>query len=164
MKGILPVLIIVLLFGACGCSLKKSEAPVAATSRDYIESTEEISWVSTEVVHAPDTVGHDLSMIVFSTSWCGWCRKLEQWTFTDSEVVAIVGESFNAIQIDADSYESVPYGDSTMTCHDLSRDVFGVSAFPTICFVSRGGDLVRKVVGYNQWDAYAAILRDVRGF
>ncbi len=162
MKKALLLLTLVALLTACDDDKKTS--PVASTARDHIPSNEEIEWVGTDAVYAADSVGHDLSMIVFSTDWCGWCRQLEQWTFTDSEVVAIVGESFNAIHIDAEQDSGVVYLDRMIECYAFARGVHNVRGYPTTVIVRRGGTEVKRILGFKPWDEYATLLRQARGF
>lgn len=81
------------------------------------------------------TVGKAL-FLDFSTEWCGYCKKLDQVTFS-VPAVAKVMESFVAVRIDAEKGEGIEL-----------RKRFGVRGFPTLVFVGADDAEIDRIVGF----------------
>ncbi|WP_270582054.1 thioredoxin family protein [Butyricimonas virosa] len=73
--------------------------------------------------------------IDFYTEWCGPCKMLAKSVFTDSAVGAYFNKMFVCCQLDAEKEGK-----------DLALK-YGVSAYPTLLFVTEQGDVINKVVG-----------------
>ncbi|MBS3809428.1 MAG: DUF255 domain-containing protein [Desulfobacterales bacterium] len=58
----------------------------------------------------------------FYTDWCGYCRKMEQDTFSDSEVIAYLNANFVPIKIDAEDKPKI-------------AEKFGADRFPFNWFI-----------------------------
>jgi thioredoxin-related protein/tetratricopeptide (TPR) repeat protein len=76
-----------------------------------------------------------LVMMEFYTDWCSWCRRLENDTFTDPGVIAVLKEIV-PIRVDAEG-----------AGEDLARQ-YGVDSYPTVVFVDGQGSEVDRILGY----------------
>ena len=85
--------------------------------------------------------------IDFSTSWCGWCRRLDREVFTDPEVIS-VSRQFACIKVDGDARS------------DLVRR-YGVGGYPTAVMLDAGGREMHRIVGYKPARQY--VLEMQRG-
>lgn len=72
--------------------------------------------------------------VVFSTSWCGPCKKLAAEVWSKDEVALRVGKDFVAAYVDGDKDKA--------TCRK-----YEVSAYPTIVLANADGSLISKEVG-----------------
>ena len=43
------------------------------------------------------------------TDWCGWCKKMDQETFTNPVIADILNNSFYPVKFDAEGNESVKF-------------------------------------------------------
>jgi thioredoxin-like negative regulator of GroEL len=73
-------------------------------------------------------------MLFFTTTWCGWCKKLASEAFTDDEVVKSLGK-FTAILVDADR-------------EPKTAQRYGAQGVPYVVFADAGGRVVSRVEGY----------------
>lgn len=73
-------------------------------------------------------------MVDFYTEWCGWCKKLDSDTYTDSAVKKLA-EDFICVKLDGDKEQ------------DLVRK-YNISGYPTIIFLSPEGTVVKQFAGY----------------
>lgn len=95
----------------------------------------EVNWMTwEEVLEAMKTDPRPVIVDVY-TDWCGWCKRMDQSTYSDPAVVDYVNKSYYAIKFDAEQKEPITVGDSTYV------------------FVPQG----RR--GYHQW---AAVIMDGR--
>ena len=81
------------------------------------------------------------------TEWCGPCKLMSKFTFTDSQVAELANANFIAYQIDAEKGEGI----------DIADD-FKVRAFPTVLFFNAEGKSIGKVVGYYDAERFLGAL------
>lgn len=86
-------------------------------------------------------------MVDFYTEWCGWCKKLDSDTYTDSAVKKLA-EEFICVKLDGDKER------------DLVRK-YNISGYPTIIFLNPDGTVVKQVVGYEGPADFAKTMKGV---
>lgn len=78
-------------------------------------------------------------LVKFSTSWCGYCVKMQRETFSDRAIIGQVEECFVPVSIDGDQHR------------DLVQRL-GIQSFPTTLIVSSDMKVVKKIVGFRSAD------------
>jgi thioredoxin-related protein len=78
-------------------------------------------------------------LLVFSTSWCGYCKKMKQSTFNDPRVIEMINKSFIPMEIDAEKGEGIT----------LAKK-YGVTSYPTIVIVDKNGKALLTSEGYHE--------------
>jgi len=86
-------------------------------------------------------------MVDFYTDWCGWCKKLDKDTYTNSTVQALA-EKFVCVKVDADKDRA-------------SAEKYGVSGFPTIIFLDKDGKEIDRITGYEGPEAFAETMKKI---
>lgn len=86
-------------------------------------------------------------MIDFYTEWCGWCKKLDSDTYSNSKVSA-AAERFICVKIDAEKEPAI-------------ANKYGVAGFPTIIFLNSNGNVISKIPGYLPPDRFLANMNKV---
>lgn len=120
-------------------------------------------WVGMDVVYGPDSLRKPYSVLLFSADWCYWCRKMKEITFTDSTVGAYLDDYFNCVQIDVSVDTPLAYKDTSISCYELARDTFGVSAIPVTWFLDSASEKLGSVKGYKIPSDFVRYLRYVAG-
>jgi thioredoxin-like negative regulator of GroEL len=105
----------------------------------------EIEWQEYEAGMARSKQDNKPVLIDFTTSWCGWGRKLEQDVFSNSNVIA-QSQQFVCMKVDGDRRS------------DLLRR-YGVTGLPTAVLLGPGGPEVHRIVGYRPAAQYLAEMR-----
>lgn len=82
-----------------------------------------------------------LVMLDFTTSWCGWCKKLNADTFSQAKVQKYLMDKAISIKVDGDREK------------DLVRK-YKVRGYPTLVFVDADGEEVGRIVGYRPPDLF----------
>ena len=90
-----------------------------------------------------------LVMMEFYTDWCSWCRRLENDTFSDPEVIAEL-KMLVPIRVDAEG-----------SGEDLASR-FGVDSYPTVVFVDSEGEEVDRILGYLPPEEFLRQMRRIR--
>jgi len=89
-----------------------------------------------------------LVMVDFSTTWCGWCKKLDKETFANRQVRALLNKHFVCAKIDGDRRK------------DLTRQ-YKVTGFPHILFINKHGHVLYRQSGYVGPEKFMEILNRV---
>ena len=63
----------------------------------------QINWISFEELDSALQVEKRPVFIEFTTSWCTYCKKMDEEVFTNHEVATILNQEYYAIQFDAES-------------------------------------------------------------
>lgn len=135
-----------------GCEEKKAETPAAAAGV-------EINWMGYDEGMAKAKAEGKHVMIDFYTSWCKYCKMLDETTYRDPAVVAALNSDFVAIKIDAESQDTVTVDGKKMTMAELALSLRATS-FPTILFFASDGNPIALQPGY----APAEDFRNMLGF
>ncbi|MDY5969001.1 MAG: DUF255 domain-containing protein [Bacteroidales bacterium] len=110
-----------------------------------------------------------LYFVDFSTSWCGWCRKMDNTTFQDPVVAAILNQyyipvKFNAEGDDAFSWGGTSYSGGKATngrpvTHSFTRAVLGQKiGYPSFAIFGQKQNLLTILQGYqNAYDFSMAL-------
>ena len=86
-------------------------------------------------------------MVDFYTEWCGWCKKLDADTYSNSTVQKLAQEFIN-VKIDGDKNENLIVK-------------YRVTGYPTIMFFDSGGNILMKNPGYLGPDDFARTMKGV---
>lgn len=101
MKKILPVLAIALL----GLSVNTLR-PAKVKSENEANGIKWMTWK--QMQEAQKTEPRKVFIDVY-TDWCGWCKRMDQTTFTHPEIVNYVNSNFYAIKFDAEARENINF-------------------------------------------------------
>lgn len=86
-------------------------------------------------------------LIYFTVDTCGYCRKLEQITWSDSDVRTIVSTRFVPLKVNGEHQTKLV-------------DVLNVQGFPTTIVISPAGQELGRVTGYADPETMSAKLRE----
>ena len=93
----------------------------------------------------------------FTTSWCGWCKKMHATTFKDSTVVNFLNTYYIPVSINAESFDSLNVDGFMTTERGVARD-FAVKSYPTYWFLESNGEKIAPIQGYREKEPMADIL------
>ena len=89
-------------------------------------------------------------LVSFTTTWCGWCRKLEAQTFRDPEFVRTASEHTVPVAVDGDAERGL----ATM---------FRVRSYPTTILLDRRGREIGRIVGFQPPEPFTNGIRNGLG-
>ena len=75
-------------------------------------------------------------LIKFTADWCGYCKKMERTTFSDSVTVETVHRGFVPLLVDADRHA------------DLTREL-QIKGLPAILIVNADMTVLERITGYQ---------------
>ena len=81
----------------------------------------------------------------FWTSWCGPCKSMDEWIWSDAEVVTVLGAAYVGVKLDGDIEKAV-----------VTR--FNVAGYPTMIVLGPDGKELARAVGYQSSTQMLALL------
>ena len=82
-------------------------------------------------------------LIDFFTTWCGPCKMLDQTTWTDAKVAALLVEKTVALKIDAEKEAAL-------------AKKYKINAYPTVLLLKADGTIIDRLIGYRAPDVFIA--------
>jgi thioredoxin-related protein len=124
-------------------------------------SAQEINWMTfNEALEAQKTTPKKIFVDTY-TNWCGWCKKMDKETFTNTDVIDYLNKNYYAVKFNAEGNEVVNLKGKEYTnpnfisnksgrnnTHELSQ-YFGIRSFPSVLFIDEEGDLIAPISGYK---------------
>lgn len=122
-------------------------------------SAQDINWMSlSEAEAAQKENPHKPYFIDFYTSWCGWCKKMDQSTFKEAEVVKHINENYIPVKFDAETKDDVHFKGKIYK-YVKAKNGRGINAFayfslkgklsyPSYAVINGDGETERLLLGY----------------
>lgn len=148
-KTMAVLVAVVLALGVAACQKKNEQSgsqPAGA-----------ISWMGyTEGMKKAKETNKPV-MVDFYTTWCKYCKMLDETTYKDPAIVEILNKDFVTIKVNAESDTKVVEGGKEMTERDLAAQ-FKVTGFPTIWFMEANGKQIAPLPGYSPPEDFKPVL------
>jgi thioredoxin-related protein len=131
-----------------------------------------INWMSFEkaIETNQNTKKHKKKIFIdVFTDWCGWCTRMDQVTFKDSAVIAIMNKYFLAVKLNAERKDTVIYNGKTFvnpnpqssrSTHQLAANLLqGQLSYPTFVILNEKEELIQTLKGYRVPTEIVPILK-----
>ena len=107
----------------------------------------ELKWRSDYNASRKEAHEKNLPLIIdFGTANCFWCRKLDESTFKDPRVVALMNERFVPLKIDAEREVHL-------------ANHLRIESYPTIVLATSDGKILAYLKGYQDADSFHEVLQ-----
>lgn len=97
------------------------------------------------------------TFISMYTDWCGYCRKLDQVTFRDKQVIEKLNQDFVSIKFNAESQAPLTWKGNRFS-HAALADQWGVEGYPTLLFLNSKGEIIGNFASYAEPDLMMKLL------
>ena len=107
----------------------------------------DLNWRSFEDAHKIAQTENKIILIDFYTDWCGWCKKMDNETYSNEKIIDLLNEDFVTVKINPEKQGSIELGGQTMTWEQFAADV-GVTGYPATAFFTPDFKLIDLIPGY----------------
>ncbi len=130
----------------------------------------QVKWQTIEQAAQTDTKKNKkLFFIDFSTSWCGWCKKMDRDTFSDPVVAAILNKYYIPVHFDAEGkstftwdgtkYSNTPKPGQKAQTHPFTRAILGQKiGYPSFAIFNSNAGLKQVLQGYQSAYDFSMVL------
>ena len=133
-------------------------------------NAQKINWMTfQEAVELNKTAPKKIFIDVY-TDWCGWCKRMDQTTFINKEVVDYMNENYYAVKLDAEMSDTIVFGGYTYIneggmngrkgTHQLAAALLqGRLSYPSYVFMNEKNQLLTVAPGYMESKDFMPILK-----
>lgn len=91
------------------------------------------------------------------TDWCGWCKKMDENTFTNPVIASYLTQKFHAVKFNAEGSKDITYkgkvyknkGQGQRNPHEFAIAILqGRLSYPSIVFMDENNNLITYIAGY----------------
>lgn len=131
---------------------------IVTISPSCVVDNQGMKWTTFDKIASKQ--GQRMVFIELYTSWCGWCRRMENVTFNDPTVAKYMNKNFYNIRFDAESRRAIEFlgktyrfnsADGSRGRHSLAKALMQDSekqGYPTVAFLDENYNLIQAIPGY----------------
>ena len=82
---------------------------------------------------------HKMIFLDIYATWCGPCKKLAKYSFSNQEVGKFYNQNFINVSLDGEKGEGA-----------ILANKYGISGYPTLMFINSNGEIVKGTTGYHK--------------
>ena len=140
-----------------------------ANTATVIEDSTKIKWHSFEEAMTLQEKTNKKMFIDFYTSWCGWCKVMDQKTFTNQDVIDLINDNFIAVKFDAEQKKSIDFKGKNYKfvnagrrgIHELAYYLMqGQASYPSFVVLNENMDYENMIKGYKTPEQFIGLLDD----
>ena len=117
-----------------------------------------IEWLDINTALEQVQDGEKKILIDFYTDWCGWCKRMDRDTYSDSSVAAYMNENYLAVKFNPEKGDSVVYDGQTYSARQFAA-AWQVRGYPATGFVNEEGEVVTLMSGYHKPGDFLQFLK-----
>ncbi len=118
---------------------------------------EQIQWMTIEKAMELNKTHPRKIYIDFYTDWCGWCKKMDHDTYTDSKVISEMNNAYYAVKFNAESKDPVHINQTeyryspTQNINGFTLSLLdGQIGYPTAVILDERSKKITAVPGYQE--------------
>lgn len=161
-----------LAFAACICgmvaltSCNKGNSTGSVQAKQITEAG--LSWYSIDDLAQMNSLDGKRVLVDVYTTWCGWCKVMDQKTFTNPQVVEYLNDNFVLVKFDAEQREPVSFKGQTYEWMPAGRRgvnklalqmLNGRLGYPTLVYLDENLNQIKVSPGYKTPDQLLNELR-----
>ena len=121
----------------------------------------QIKWLKFEEAIALNAQNPKMILVDVYTDWCGWCKKMDKETFTDSKVVDYINNNFYAVKMNAeDTQRTFEFMGKTYSEAQMAA-AMRVNSYPNFVVIEPKLQNIAQLPGYRQPDQFIAGLGEL---
>lgn len=129
---------------------------------------QKVNWMSIEEAEEASKKEPRKVIVDVYTDWCGWCKRMDQTTFSNPVIAEYINENFYAVKLDAEQKDSINFKDHTFKYvaqgrrgyHELAAALLnGKMSYPNIVYMNEQMQVIQAVPGYQDAKSFEKIIK-----
>lgn len=140
------------------------------SSTENVEQNNKINWLTLDELQVAQKSSPKPVIVDLYTSWCVWCKKMDENTFTDPNLINYINKNFYAVKFDAESeadiqFKGNSYGIQTVNnrkVHQLAWQWGNVNnriGYPTLVILDENLDKIQAFPGFKDVEAMQSLAK-----
>ena len=126
-----------------------------------LKAQEQIQWMKFEEAIAANAKDPKMIFVDVYADWCGWCKKMDKETFTDTKVVAHLNQNFYAVKLNAEDVKrKFEFMGKTYSEVEMAA-AMRVRSYPNFVIIEPKLQNIAQLPGFIPADAFLAGLNDL---
>ena len=126
-----------------------------------LKAQEQIQWMKFEEAIAANAKDPKMIFVDVYADWCGWCKKMDKETFTDTKVVAHLNQNFYAVKLNAEDVKrKFEFMGKTYSEAEMAA-AMRVRSYPNFVIIEPKLQNIAQLPGFRPADAFLAGLNDL---
>lgn len=153
-KTIFALALIIIFIGSCG---GKDES--GAKAKNGNAGGSKLKWLSFNEGYALAQKEKKVMLVDFYADWCKWCIVMDSETFSDTDVINKLNESYITVRVhtDKEDGEKIRFNGRVFTNQGFAS-LLGVQGLPTVMFFDKQGSFLTKIPGFVKKDMLLPVL------
>lgn len=129
-----------------------------------------VNWLSFEEAVVASATKPKPILIDVYTEWCGWCKRMDKTTYSDSAIAAYINEHFWPVKLDAERKDTVVFQGKPFVyvperrAHELALALLSERmSYPTTVFLRPDWSMLQPVPGYLDVNTMPPIIAYIAG-
>jgi thioredoxin-related protein len=128
----------------------------------YALFAEEVKWLGWGDGYSLVLTKKKPAVIDFYTDWCKWCKVMDEKTFKEDKVSAMLKKSFVAMRINPEtSKETIRYDGKEFNPMQFAQ-ALGVQGYPALVFMDKQGKIITMLPGFFPPETFIELLKYVK--
>jgi thioredoxin-related protein len=120
---------------------------------------EALKWYTWEEAYELNKTKPKKIIVDVFTDWCGWCKRMDKSTFSDSTVMAYLQENFYPVKLNAEQKADIQFNGTTFKfmdsggrgVHELAYSLLeGKMGYPTVVYLNEKYERIMISPGYKE--------------
>lgn len=172
---LLAILSFSLWVASCKAKSSGNSSSDTITATTTAQNPAKIHWMTFEEAVAANASAPKKIFIDFYTSWCGWCKVMDNKTFDDTLIARLMQEDFYCVKFNAEEKNPITFRDKTYKYipnpnrtdgergyHELAAGILdGQMSYPTFVFMTSKFEIITPISGYiakEDWEPIVSYI------
>ncbi len=159
------ILMYAVIMAATQPDAKKAATTPGAKANDTtkVAPSDKINWMAYDkaVAEAKRTNKH--MFVDFTTTWCGWCKKMEKETFSRPEVISMLNTNFIPVKVWGDLENALNIDGYKISEKEFANSR-GIQGYPTFVFETPAREAITGFSGYRDAPTLMNYLSQVKKY